>query len=463
MTSNALAPNRLGRLASLPVLAGFASDPIMTLRRLHAERGPYVLLEYPHSHRSRPRFVGFIAESGLYRSVASKLDVWRSVNIGMRAPFSDHPASRLAVSLTRLRGARHAHYRRLLAMPLSKPSVAGMSLDMAAMAKRSVEAWPRDRPMDFVPLASRLMQDFTISLLFGDDHARALPVAAMIGDGVAAAWPFPGPAYFKWLRTAPKLERAILDWAEEKRGDLDPNDIFSVLVNNPDETGAPPSREIIGGILAFTFGAAYDTSQNALAWTLLLLAQHPKVAADLADEIDGALGGGLPSMDKIGALPLLDNVVKEAMRLFPPVPVHCRRSVVDVDLGATRLPAGVRVFISAFLINRDPALYKDPDRFIPERWRDLNPTPFEYPVFGAGGRTCPGALFGNQMVKTALGAILAAHRVELAPGARINHRTAVTLAPHPGVPVVLREKGAPARTMPLSGSVRRLVDLPVAG
>ncbi len=197
----------------------------------------------------------------------------------------------------------------------------------------------------------------------------------------------------------------------------------------------------IGGILTFTFGAAYETCQNALVWTLVLLAQHPKVAAALAEEIDRAVSGGLPSIDRIGVLPLLDGVAKEGMRLFPPVPLQFRRSLIETKLGGTHIPAGMRVLTSVYLINRDPELYSEPNKFIPERWRSLDRSPFEYPVFGAGGRMCPGALFGNQMVKIALAAILSRHRVELVPHTRIDHRAAITLMP--GRADRIARKGSP--------------------
>jgi len=461
MSDGAIVATCLGRLTSLRALIGIASNPITTTRRLHGANGRYVILQYPHSRRARPKILACVADPGLYRMVASNAEAWRSVNVGMRA-FKNHAANRLNLGVTRLRGPQHAHYRRLLALPLSKPAVAGMSLKMATIAASKVETWPRNRAIDLVPLAGGLMQDFAIGLLLGDDRARALPVAKMIGGAAAAAWPFPGRAYFKWLRTAPKLERAINEWADEKRGDPDPNDIFSVLVNNPDEKGQPPSKEIIGGILTFTFGAAYETCQNALAWTLVLLAQHPKIAAALADEIDRAVGGGLPSIDRIGMLPLLDGVIKEGMRLFPPVPLQFRRPLIETELGRIRIPPGTRLLTSVYLINRDAELYVEPNKFIPERWRSLDRSPFEYPVFGAGGRMCPGALFGNQMVKIALAAILSRHRVELVPHTRIDHRAAITLTPSPGVPVVLREKAALPLASPVVGSIHELVDLPAA-
>ena len=459
MNNGASVATCLGRWRSLRVLIGIACNPITTTRRLHAANGRYVILHYPDSRRSRRHILACVADPGLYRMVASDSEAWRSVNVGMRA-FKNHAANRLSLSVTRLRGARHAHYRRLLALPLSKRAVTAMSLKMVAIAARKVETWPRNRAIDLVPLAGDLMQDFAISLFFGDDRARALPIAEMIGRAAAAAWPFPGRAYFKWLQTAPKLERAINDWVDEKRGDPDPNDIFSVLVNSPDEKGQPPSKEIVGGILTFAFGAAFETCQNALVWTLVLLAQHPRIAVALAEEIDRA--GGPPSADRIGTLPLLDGVTKEGMRLFPPVPLHFRRSLIETELGGTRIPAGMRVLTSVYLINRDPELYSEPKKFVPQRWHGLDRSPFEYPVFGAGGRMCPGALLGSQMVKIALAAVLSRHRVELVPHARIDHRAAITLTPYAAVPIVLRETAALPVASPLAGSIHELVDLPAA-
>jgi len=454
-------PKYLGRLSSLPVLLGIATNPLATTRRLHSRHGPYVLLHYPHSRRSRPQMLGCIADAELYRTMYSNLDAWRGVNVAMRA-FKNQAASRLSLSITRLRGARHAHYRRLISLPLSKPSVAAMSPDMASVAQRHVASWPRDTPTNVLPLTEHLMQDLAIKLLFGEDHERAMPIARKITYGAAAAWPFPGRAYWNWLRVAPKLETEIMEWAAQKRGDIDPKDILSILVNNPDERGEPATRELIGGILTFTFGAAYETCQNALNWTLLLLTQHPVIAIRLAEEIDQAVGRGSPSMDKIGALTLLDGVVKEAMRLFPPVPLGFRRSMIETNLGEIVVPSGMRVLASAYLINRNPEIYRDPSRFDPERWLNLQPSPYDYTVFGAGGRMCPGAAFGTQMAKIGLAAILSKYRIELAAGTRIDHRTSITLSPSPALRIIFRDKTTVPVAVPFAGTVHELVDLPVA-
>jgi cytochrome P450 len=449
-------------LRSLPVLVQFARDSIATLTRLHATQGSFVVLRYPHRPWSDRSILAFISDRDLYRTVASNPEAWRTAAVSMRA-FKKHASYRLSMSVTRLQGARHEHYRRILSGPLSRPSVAAMSEAMAAIARRAVESWPRDRVIDLVPAIAELMQEVVIDLLFGGDFTRVRPIARMVDCAVAAARPFPGTAFFRWLRVSPELERAINAWMEQKKGILDPDDILSRLVNNPDEYGDAPDKDLIGSVLVFTFGAAYETCQNALLWTLILLAQHPRIAADLAEEIEGATGSGPTSAEKLSRLPLLDGVAKEGMRLFPPVPLQTRRSRIETELGGFPIPAGTRLIVSAYLINRDPDIYDEPYKFMPRRWRSLEASPFEWPVFGAGNRMCPGSLFGTQMLKAVLAAILSTHRVELAAGARIDHRCALTLTPHPKVPVILRKKGALTRSIPLEGTINDLVDLRAVG
>jgi len=142
---------------------------------------------------------------------------------------------------------------------------------MATIAEKQVASWPRGKLADLRILAEHLMQDLAIGLLFGNDRERALPIAEMISKLAPAAWPAPTRHYLPAFMVAPKLERGILAWAEHKRGELNPTDIISIIANNPDENGNPPSRELIGGLVGFTFGAAYETCQNGLAWTLILL------------------------------------------------------------------------------------------------------------------------------------------------------------------------------------------------
>ena len=81
------------------------------------------------------------------------------------------------------------------------------------------------------------------------------------------------------------------------------------------------------------------------------------------------------------------------------------------------MPQGTRILLSTFITNRTAERYPEPDTFWPERWAAINPTAFEYPVFSAGPRNCPGYLFGMAMVKVAVAAIVRRYRIEFPAGA----------------------------------------------
>ena len=461
LTASSNAPETVGKLEALGTLTGIGFRPFKALRELHEQHGSFVILPYPTSRRSKPSYLACIASSGLYREAFSNTDDWRPVNVSFRG-FRRHAMSRLSVSMTRLRGEQHAHYRRLMTPPLSKSSVLAACGTMYAIASKHVSQWPRNEEVNFAALGAALSQELAITLLFGDDRERAAPVVEMINDAVDAAWPMPGPAHLRWFRTAPKLERAIHEWADVKRGRSGDADLFSALVNNPDHWGRNPNMTVISGLLVFSLGAAYETCQNALAWTMVLLAQNPEIVERLADEIDDAFGGQAPRGDTLDSLPLLDWITKEGLRLFAPVSLQFRRSTAKTSLGDMPIDEGMRVLASAFLINRDPELYDDPMRFRPERWKTLKVTPYQYTAFGAGTRMCPGFAFGIQMVKAALAAIVANHRFEIPAGTRIDHRATITVAPHPGVPMILRDRSAVTPVRPIIGTINELVDLTAA-
>lgn len=444
------------------LLARFALEPLNAARAAHRAYGPFIKARLPAGlSRERRRIVFVIADSELYKTMLSDTDTWHNIEISHRS--RRNPASqRLAKGMTTLRGERHEHYRKLIAPPLKRLAVLAMSPQMALIADRQVSAWPVGSPFQLTDAAREMAKHLAIGLLFGDDRERAMPIADMIARALEASWILPTPALYRWLKEAEAQERAILDWAEEKRGNPDSRDILSILINNTDEAGRPPPLELIGGLTSFIFGAAYDTCQNALAWTLILLTQHPDAMAALVAEIDGVAHGELATMDRIGTLPRLDWTIKEAMRLFPPVPVQMRKATRATTLGGEAIGTSDRVVISALEINRDPAIYAEPDGFRPERWARIKPTPFQYTTFGAGGHMCPGITFGMQMMKVALATILSKRTVELSAASRIGYRTRVTLAPVGRVEVILRERGgAPVRSKQVKGAFRSLFAPPV--
>jgi cytochrome P450 len=266
--------------------------------------------------------------------------------------------------------------------------------------------------------------------------------------------------YGRIVRTAQVLERRLIDWVASKRGARDEHDLGSLIVNSPDADGAPPSDEAIAGQLPSLFAAASEASQSALTFALLLVTLHPRIAGELYEELRGRQGGGALSLEEAGALGSLDAVIKESMRILPPVPLQIRVAQVDATIAGQAVPKGTRVMLNTFLINRMPDLYPDGDTFRPERWRSITPGAYEFPVFSAGPHACPGYWFGLASVKIALAAILTRYRIVLERDARIDYRVQPTMRPLNALRVTLdREVGA-GIAAPITGTLLRLLKLP---
>jgi cytochrome P450 len=158
-------------------------------------------------------------------------------------------------------------------------------------------------------------------------------------------------------------------------------------------------------------------------------------------------------------MPLLDAVLKEAMRLVTPVPMITMRSIVDCEIAGQHLPRRSRVLIAPHLIHRMPELYDTGDRFRPGRWFSIKPSTYEYLPFGAGRRRCPGYWLAMTNVKLAVMAILSRFRPQLPDGARIDRMYAGVTTPKNGVPIrLLPRNGASPRpaAASYSGSIFEL-------
>jgi len=222
----------------------------------------------------------------------------------------------------------------------------------------------------------------------------------------------------------------------------------------------PHSEAEIAAHIPTLLGAAFETCQNTLIWTLVLLSQHPRIARDLLDELRNRLAGAVPSLELIRDLPLLDAVINESMRILPPVPQQFRVATKDTALANFPVRSRTKVLISPFLTNRNPDLYPEPDCFKPERWSSIKPSSYEFFVFSAGPRACPGFWFGTSVLKVAIAAIMTRFHIVLAPNARIDYKVRLALSPNGNVPATLKRQDGAVTRSSIQGSIRNLVRFP---
>lgn len=231
--------------------------------------------------------------------------------------------------------------------------------------------------MDLWPLAKRLAQRVAAKTLFGaqedSDMTGALDLAHRFSEHVRIATSLrvracpinlPGLPYWRMLRHAEALEPNLKSFANGRRGDLRANDLMSLIVNS---AGPELTDERAAYHVLTLLGASYETCQTALTWTLLLLAQPPEAANALLDELSAHLCDQEMSAGRLDECQWLDAVIKESMRLLPPVPLQIRRASRATDLVDCDVPLHTRVVLSQFLTNRLPDLYPDAYRFRPKR------------------------------------------------------------------------------------------------
>jgi enediyne biosynthesis protein E7 len=174
-------------------------------------------------------------------------------------------------------------------------------------------------------------------------------------------------------------------------------DYVAMLMSARDkETDAPMSdRELIDEVMTLIV-AGHETTASGLNWTWYLLSQHPEVEARLHAEIDAAPDLTAPSLAQMETLTYTQQVVNEALRLYPPGWLLSRRTIEADVLAGYQIAPGTNVLLPLYLLHRDGRFWKDPDVFWPERFapeHEAERPRFAYMPFAAGPRHCIGETF----------------------------------------------------------------------
>ena len=170
------------------------------------------------------------------------------------------------------------------------------------------------------------------------------------------------------------------------------------------------------------FVAGTDTSSATLEWIMTELARHPRVMKTAQDEVRKiAASNGEVEETHLQHLHYLISVIKETMRLHPPVPLLVpRESMEKCTINGYEIPKKTRVLINTYAIGRDPQSWENPLEYKPERFEeqdiDFRGQDFRFLPFGGGRRGCPGFAFGLATVELALARLLYHFDWELPPG-----------------------------------------------
>lgn len=207
---------------------------------------------------------------------------------------------------------------------------------------------------------------------------------------------WPTPTNIAFARAIRRLNKTTLALIAKRK--IDPGehkDLLSMLLNASYEDGSPMTDLQVQDEVVNFFMAGFETSATALTWAWYLLSQHPAIYARLRDEADAVLRGRTPTSADLPELRYTLQVLKEVLRLYPPVHVFQRRLVEAITVDDYYLPSGSTLVFSPFAMHRRPDYFPDPGRFDPDRFSPENERRLfahSWIPFGAGRRTC----IGNQ-------------------------------------------------------------------
>ncbi|OCT80499.1 hypothetical protein XELAEV_18027313mg [Xenopus laevis] len=167
--------------------------------------------------------------------------------------------------------------------------------------------------------------------------------------------------------------------------------------------------EIMAQSIIFIF-AGYETTSTALSYLFYCLATHPDVQQRLHEEIDSFLPDkASPTYDILMQMEYLDMVIQETLRLYPPAGRLERVSKQNIEINGVSIPKGTVTMIPAYVLQRDPDYWPEPEEFRPERFSKENRethTPFTFLPFGDGPRNCIGMRFALLSMKVAIVSML---------------------------------------------------------
>ena len=362
--------------------------------------------------------------------------------------------------------------RRLAAPAFHPDRIAAYGDVMVRYAERLADGWQDGEVRDVHREMMKVTMEIVSKTLFDADVERDVDEVGdafeVVLEEIAVRFrrPFripdavPTPGNLRYRRGVETLNRVINRIVAERRGSpADRGDLLSMLMGARDDDGAAMSDEQLRDELVTLFLAGHETTAIVLSWTWHLLAQHPLVRDRLVAELFGELERRPATVADLPRLPYADAVLKEVIRLYPPAYVLGREARADCEIGGWRIPAGATIYMSPWVLHRDPRWFSSPEKFLPERWLDglASRLPrFVYFPFGGGPRVCIGDRFATMEAALILATLARRFRLERTSEEEIVPLPSITLRPRGGVPLKLvrRQPQSPPPPRDASGDLR---------
>ena len=277
----------------------------------------------------------------------------------------------------------------------------------------------------FRTLFSIPIQDATAARVFDEfrAHQRTQPVLNLAAFAPLPRW-FPRFHRRRTRETARAIRALITELTttrmQQIKADTAPDDLATKIMTTADPvTGQRFETEEMVDQVAIFFLAGHETSASALAWSLYLLAMHPDWQDKTAAEAEAVISEAGPEFGDMARLRVTRDVFREALRLYPPVPMMVRETTCPERFRDRDIPMGAQIVLSPWHLHRHERLWDNPDGFDPGRFQTENGKTClrnAYMPFSAGQRVCPGAGFAMIEGPLLLAMLVRAYRFDLVAG-----------------------------------------------
>lgn len=420
---------------------GLFADPIGYLRRMAERNGPVVRMEFG------PRQFILLNEPELIEEV-----LVRQAVAFEKFPRIERTKGLFGEGLLTSEEPLHLKQRRLAQPAFHRERLAGYAAEMVGATRRMTMRWKDGEERNAAQEMGNLALDIVSRTLFSTQTDEQ---AGRIGDSLdevvktlnhlVTPWGnvllgLPTQVRKRYRAALGELDEIIHGFiAHRRQMTVKPNDLLTMLMEARDaESGLGMPDVQLRDELMTMFVAGHDTTANALAWTLYLLAAHPEWRERLEKEVDEVLGGREARMEDAAKLEMTSVVFRESLRLFPPVWILGRRALRGVEMKGMKIQRGAVVLVCMAVLHRQGSLFERPDVFDPMRGEPAHR--YGYLPFGAGSRLCIGERFAWLEGVLCLATMAQRWRLDLAEGARVEMQPLLTLRPKHGLPMVLRER-----------------------
>ena len=341
-------------------------------------------------------------------------------------------------------GSFHTSRRKLLYDAFAPRALASYIPTMEQITNKYLEKWSEMGTFTWYPELRNYTFDIASNLFVSTDggfdsqvgHYFEVWCAGLFTLPISLPWTKFGKASQARRKLLASLEEIII---KRQQADSPGEDALGLLIQAEDEEGNSLSLEELKDQVLLLLFAGHETLTSAIASFCLLTAQHPDVMQRLVEEQDRLNITGTPTLEDLKAMTYLEQVLKEVMRLIPPIGGGFREAVETFEFGGYRIPQGWNIQYQIAQTHKDEEIYPESDRFDPDRFDPKQPADkqasFGYIPFGGGLRECIGKEFARLEMRLFASKLLQNYQWELLPNQNLELVTVPTPHPRDGLKV----------------------------